>query len=315
MRLGFYTDYSEETAAFAQDTGFTSLELSAWPDSAINADTVTEARLESLQADLQNRDLEVSALGYYPNFLAHDAAERSESRRYFLAVLDLAQRMKVPVVCTFAGRDPYRTVEENLLPFQQLFTEFTREAEARGLLLAIENCPMVERKTNLSINLAFSPEIWERMFELVPSPALGIEMDPSHMVWQGIDYIQAIHDFGDRIYHVHAKDMEVRRNVLKRVGIYGQSFGDVFGLGHGWWRGRAPGWGEVDWPAFISALIEVGYQGNIDIEHEDDVIAFSELRDFTADMESSIVMAYGRESKGLLLGYQTLAPLIPGHLT
>ncbi len=314
MRLGFYTDYSEATAAFAQDTGFTSLELSAWPDSAINADTVTDERLESLQADLQNRDLEVSALGYYPNYLAHDAAEREESRRYFFAVLDLAQRMNVPVVCTFAGRDPYRTVEENLVPFQKLFTEFTQEAEARGLLIAIENCPMVERKTNHSINLAFSPEIWEQMFELVPSPALGIEMDPSHMVWQGIDYIQAIHDFGERIYHVHAKDMEVRREVLKRVGIYGQSFGDVFGLGHGWWRGRAPGWGEVDWPAFISALIEVGYEGNIDIEHEDDVIAFSELRDFTVDMESSIVMAYGRESKGLLLGYQTLAPLIPGHL-
>ena len=313
MRLGYYTDYSEETAAFAAETGFTSLELSAWPDSAINPDTVSEARLEAILADLQQRDLEISSLGYYPNYLAPDAAERAESRRYFLAVLDLAQRMDVPVVSTFAGRDPYRTVEENMGPFQEVFTEFCQAAEARGLRLAIENCPMVELKTGHSINLAFSPEIWERMFELVPSPALGLELDPSHMVWQGIDYVKAIHDFGERIYHVHAKDLEVRRDVLQRVGILGQSFGEVFGLGHGWWRGRAPGWGEVDWPAFISALIEVGYEGNIDIEHEDDVLAFSELRGFTADMESSIVMAYGREHKGLLLGYQALAPLIPGH--
>ena len=116
MRLGYYTDYSEETAAFAEETGFTSLELSAWPDSAINPDIVSEARLEAILADLQRRDLEISALGYYPNYLAHDAAERAESRRYFLAVLDLAQRMGVPVVSTFAGRDPYRTVEENMGP-------------------------------------------------------------------------------------------------------------------------------------------------------------------------------------------------------
>ncbi|MCE2488772.1 MAG: sugar phosphate isomerase/epimerase [Anaerolineae bacterium] len=313
MRLGYYTDYSEETAAFASETGFTSLELSAWPDSAINPDKVSEARLEAILADLQQRDIEISALGYYPNYLAPEAEERAESKRYFLKVLDLAQRMGVSVVCTFVGRNPYCTVEENMGPFQELFTEFCQEAEERGLRIAIENCPMVELKTGHSINLAFSPEIWDQMFELVPSPALGIEMDPSHMVWQGIDYIQAIRDYGERIYHVHAKDMEIRRDVLQRVGILGQSFGDVFGLGHGWRRGRAPGWGEVDWQAFISALIEVGYEGNIDIEHEDDVLAFSELRDFEADMESSIVMAYGREHKGLLLGYQTLAPLIPGH--
>ena len=117
MRLGYYTDYSEETAAFASETGFTSLELSAWPDSAINPDTVSEGRLEQIRADLQGRDIEISALGYYPNYLAPEAEERAESKRYFLKVLDLAQRMEVPVVCTFVGRNPYCTVEENMGPF------------------------------------------------------------------------------------------------------------------------------------------------------------------------------------------------------
>ena len=314
MRLGFYTDYSEETAAFAGETGFTSLQLSAWPDSAINPDSVSEERLEAIRADLQRRDIEISALGYYPNYLDPDAAERSECRRYFLRVMDLAQRMEVPVVSTFVGRNPYCTVEENLGSFREVFTEFCQEAEMRGLRIAIENCPMIERKTNHCTNLAFSPEIWERMFELVPSPALGLEMDPSHMVWLGIDYIQAVRDFGERIYHAHAKDTEVRRDVLARVGIHGQSFGEVSGFGLGWWRGRAPGWGEVDWPAYISALIEVGYQGNIDIEHEEDLFDFSELVDYTAQEEMPIVPAFRRGHKGLLLGYQTLAPLIPGHL-
>ena len=314
MRLGFYTDYSEETAAFAAETGFTSLQLSAWPDSAINPDTVSEARLEEILDDLRRRDIEISALGYYPNYLAPEAGERAECRRYFLALLDLAQRMQVPVVSTFAGCNPYCTVEDNLAPFQALFTEFCQEAEERGLRIAIENCPMIERRTNHCTNLAFSPEIWERMFELVPSPALGLEMDPSHLVWLGIDYIQAVRDFGERIYHAHAKDTEVRRDVLARVGIYGQTLGEVSGFGLGWWRGRAPGWGEVDWPAYISALIEVGYEGNLDIEHEEDLFDFSELVDYRPQGEMPMVPAFTRDSKGLLLGYQTLAPLVPGHL-
>ncbi len=314
MRLGFYTDYSEETAAFAAETGFTSLQLSAWPDSAINPDTVSGARLEQILDDLRRRDIEISALGYYPNYLAPDAAERAECRRYFLALLDLAQRMQVPVVSTFAGCNPFCTVEDNLGPFQEVFSEFCRQAEERGLRIAVENCPMIERQTNHCTNLAFSPEIWERMFELVPSPALGLEMDPSHLVWLGIDYIQAVRDFGERIYHAHAKDTEVRRDVLARVGIYGQTLGEVSGFGLGWWRGRAPGWGEVDWPAYISALIEVGYQGNLDIEHEEDLFDFSELVDYRPQEEMPMVPAFTRDSKGLLLGYQTLAPLVPGHL-
>ncbi|MCY4023249.1 MAG: sugar phosphate isomerase/epimerase [Anaerolineaceae bacterium] len=314
MRLGFYSDYSEETAAFAAETGFTSLQLSAWPDSAINPDTVSEARLEEILDDLRRRDIEISALGYYPNYLAPDAGERAECRRYFLALLDLAQRMQVPVVSTFVGCNPHCTVEDNLGPFQELFTEFCQQAGERGLRIAIENCPMIERRTNHCTNLAFSPEIWERMFELVPSPALGLEMDPSHLVWLGIDYIQAVRDFGERIYHAHAKDTEVRRDVLARVGIYGQTLGEVSGFGLGWWRGRAPGWGEVDWPAYISALIEVGYQGNLDIEHEEDLFDFSELVDYRPQEEMPLVPAFTRDSKGLLLGYQTLAPLVPGHL-
>ena len=314
MRLGFYSDYSEETAAFATETGFTSLQLSAWPDSAINPDTVSEARLEQILDDLRRRDIEISALGYYPNYLAPDAGERAECRRYFLALLDLAQRMQVPVVSTFVGCNPYCTVEENLGPFREVFSEFCQQAEERGLRIAIENCPMIERRTNHCTNLAFSPEIWERMFELVPSPALGLEMDPSHLVWLGIDYIQAVRDFGERIYHAHAKDTEVRRDVLARVGIYGQTLGEVSGFGLGWWRGRAPGWGEVDWPAYISALIEVGYEGNLDIEHEEDLFDFSPLVDYRPQEEMPVVPAFTRDNKGLLLGYQTLAPLVPGHL-
>ncbi len=211
MRLGFYTDYSEETAEFAEETGFNSLQLSAWPDSALTPIPSTRNGWTKYLRTCSAAISKSSALGYYPNYLAPNAEERAECRRYFLAVLDLAQRMEVSVVSTFVGCDPYRSVEENLAEFQNVFREFCSEAEARGLRIAIENCPMIEPKTNHCTNLAFSPEVWERMFELVPSSALGLEMDPSHMVWLGIDYLQAIRDFGERIYHAHAKDTEIQR--------------------------------------------------------------------------------------------------------
>ena len=310
MKLGFYTNYTPEVAEFAQRVGFRSLELSAWPYSYLNADTITGERIEEVKADLEQREIEISALGYYPNYLSPDHEECQEAARYFLKVMDLAVRMDVGVVCTFVGRDPEKSVQENLPLFQRVFSGFCEEAEKRNLRIAIENCPMLNRITHKGENIAFSPEVWDEMFRMVPSKTLGIEMDPSHMVWLGIDYIQAIYDYGDRIFHVHAKDMEIDRRVLRRVGILGQAFGDIYGLGHGWWRARTPGWGEVDWPKFITALLEVGYTGNIDIEHEDDVFALASALG-KVESEAGIVDTYGREEKGLILGYKTLSQYIP----
>jgi sugar phosphate isomerase/epimerase len=310
MKLGFYSSYSEETAAFAHRVGFKSMELSAWPDSTLNADTVTDERITEICNDLASKDIQISALGYYPNYLNPKTEERDEATRYFLKVMDLAVRMNVGVVCTFVGRDMYKSVKENLPLFQSAFSRFCDEAEKRNIRIAIENCPMLDRFYLHSENIAFSPEVWDEMYRLVPSKALGIELDPSHMVWLGIDYVQAIHDYGERIFHIHAKDMEIDRRVLARVGILGQCFGDVYGLGHGWWRARTPGWGEVDWPKFISALLEVNYKGNVDIEHEDDVFALASALS-GIESESNIVESYGREEKGLILGYNTLSKLIP----
>jgi sugar phosphate isomerase/epimerase len=310
MRLGFYTNYSPAIARFAQETGFRSLELSGWPSSSLNADEVSDDRLDEMRRDLAARDIEISALGYYPNYLHPDREEAAEARRYFLKLLELASKTGVGVVCTFVGRDWNKSVEENLPAFKELFSRFCDEAERRNIRIAIENCPMMGRQTLRSENIAFSPEIWDEMYTLVPSRALGIELDPSHMVFQGIDYIQAIHDYGDRIFHVHAKDAEVDRKKLGRVGIYGQSFGDDIVFGAGWWRFRSPGWGEIDWAKLISALLEVGYDGNLDIEHEDDVFARAATHALVRS-EADIVETFGREVNGLILGFNHLSRLIP----
>lgn len=309
MRLGFYTDYSREIAQFAQDTGFTSIELSAWPQSSLNADDVTDERIKEIRADLDSRGIAISALGYYPNYLTADKAEAAEYKRYFRKVMQLADRMEVPAVCTFVGMTPGWTVEACMEPFTELFTEFCSEAEDLGIRIGIENCPMLNHKDRTGENLAFSPEIWKAMFDAVPSRALGLEIDPSHLVFLGIDYVQAIKDFGDRIVHFHAKDIDIDERKRGVLGFYGRAFGDLQGFGNGWWRFRAPGWGVIDWHKVITALTEVGYEGNIDIEHEDEVFAAAALSKIEG--EADIVEMLGKEPNALVLGYRHLAPMMP----
>ena len=311
MRLGFYTDYSPAIVRFASETGFRSLQLSAWPQSALNADAVSDDRIAEIRRQLAENDIEISALGYYPNYLDPDKQAAGEAKRYFENVLELAHRAEVPVVATFVGQIPGAPVEDCIAPIAQLFNQFCARAEQLGLRIAIENCPMLDHKTRHGENIAYSPEIWDALFEAIPSPASGLELDPSHMVYLGIDYVQAVLDYGERIFHVHAKDTDVDKRRLARLGVFGQAIGDIPGFGNGWWRFRAPGWGEVNWPAFISALISVGYRGNIDIEHEDEVFAAAAVAQ--VEGEADIVEMLGLEPNALALGYRHLSPLIPPY--
>ncbi len=306
MRLGLYGNYSEELAKSAQQYGYKSIELSAWPGSSLNAEQISDKRISEIRKDLDARDIEISALGYYPNYLFPDPKEQENSSRYFRKVLDLAVRMEVGVVCTFVGRDPFKSVADNIPLFKELFTRFCDEAEKRGVKIAIENCPMMNQVLMQSGNIAFSPEIWDAMFEAVPSKALGIELDPSHMVWLGIDYIQAIYDYGDRIFHIHAKDMEIRKDVRALTGIYGKCFDPPSGLSHGWWIPRLPGWGEIDWPKFFTALIEVGYSNNVDIEFEDDIMKKVGLLGVW-NPASGVIETFGEDNIGLSLAIHSIA--------
>jgi sugar phosphate isomerase/epimerase len=307
MRLGFFTDYSESVAAFAHRTGFTSLQLSAWPQSALNADTITDARIAEIKRDLDAKNIEISAIGYYPNVLSEDADAAKEAQRYLKQVVRLAHRMEVGVVATFAGRRKSRPVHESFAPFREVFSGVMDLAESEGVKVAIENCPMHDFMTGTGENIAYSPELWDEIFKLVPSDNLGLEFDPSHCIWLHIDYIAAVREYAKKIFHVHAKDLEIRRDIMSRVSILGSATtfqGHV--MAHGWPRARTPGWGEVDWPKFITALYDSGYRGNLDIEHEDDV--FANTTAFTEHLsEADVVGNYGRDELGLTLGYKTLS--------
>ena len=254
MKLGLFTAAFgdrplEDVARWAAGAGFEALEVHCPPGAPL---------------DFELPQLEISALAYYPNHLDPDDGAREAAHAQLRAVIDAAQRLGVGLVCTFAGADPSKTLDENLERFREVWPPLVGYAEERGVRIAIENCPMVYERSRWpgGTNLAYCPAAWDVMFEAIPSPALGLNLDPSHLVWLQIDYERAVRDYGDRIFHVHAKDTEIRRDELYRRSI--------LSAGWGWQAGRMPGRGEIDWGRFVGALRDTGYDGAISVEHEDE---------------------------------------------
>jgi sugar phosphate isomerase/epimerase len=178
-------------------------------------------------------------------------------------VIVAAKTLDVPIVGTFVGRDKNLTVEANLEEFGRVWPEIVHFAGDHGVQIAIENCPMIFSNDEWpgGNNLATTPAIWRAMWDIIPDQNFGLNLDPSHLVWQFIDYVRVVHDFKDRILHVHAKDLRIDRE-----GLYNRG---TLSAGMGWQIPRLPGLGEVNWAAFISALYEVGYDYVLSIEHED----------------------------------------------
>ena len=301
MKLGlltaaFPTLSLEEVAQWAHDNGFEALEIACWPAegseqrrysgvSHIDVDRLDPKRVRDL---LRRHDLEISSLAYYPNNLDPDKAAREAANAHLRRVIEAAERLDVGIVGTFVGRAQNRPIKESLEDFEKAWPPLVRFAREHNVKIAIENCPMIFSADEWpgGRNLAYSPAIWRQMFEIIPDKNFGLNLDPSHLVWQFIDYARAVSDFAPRIFHVHAKDLEVDREGLYQHG--------VMSLGVGWQIPRLPGLGEVRWDRFISALYAIGYEGVVSIEHED--------RRFEGDLELV--------QRGFLLARNTLRPLI-----
>jgi sugar phosphate isomerase/epimerase len=276
VKLGFLTaafpELSfEQVAEWAAAEGFETLEVACWPGgggerrryAGVTHIDVDAYDAGEVRAVLDRHGLEISALAYYPNNLHPDDAQREEANGHLRKVIDAAQQLEVGLVGTFVGNDKDRPLPENLQRFREIWPPIVEYAGERDVRIAIENCPMIFSYDEWpgGTNLAWSPAIWGEMFEAIPAANFGLNLDPSHLVWLMIDYERAVYDFADRIFHVHAKDLEVRRDGLYRHG--------TFSSGIGWQVPRLPGLGEVDWGRFIAALYAVGYDYVVSIEHED----------------------------------------------
>jgi sugar phosphate isomerase/epimerase len=274
MQLGFVSailwDLSlEEVLAFAREEGFTCVELMCWPTggserryagvSHLDVADFTDERAARLHDLVRNYSVGVSGLGYYPNPLDPDAAHRRVVAEHLKKVIDAARRLGVGVVNTFIGRDPGLSAEANWPRVREVWTPLVQHAEVAGVRLAIENCPMLFSKDEWpgGKNLPTSPDLWRTLFEMFPG--LGLNYDPSHLIWQHIDCERAVREFGKRIIHFHAKDTRIDRDKLYQVGI----------TGFGWHVAKLPGLGDVDWSAVFAALTDVGYRGAVCIEVED----------------------------------------------
>ncbi len=264
----------EEVLEFAsEDTGYSCIEVMCWPKGKaerryagithIDVTDFTKNRADEVLARFSEYGINISGLGYYPNFLAPDRKMAGTFIDHFKKLIRAASLMNVPVVNTFIGRDRTRNVEENWPGFLEVWKDIIGTAEEHDVKVGIENCPMIFTWDEWpgGKNLGHSPRLWERMFEAIPSDHFGLNYDPSHMIWQHMDYLAPLRQFSGKLFHIHAKDVRIDRHKLDQMGIMTPP--------NFWHTPKLPGLGEVDWGKFFSVLSDTGYDGPVCVEVED----------------------------------------------
>jgi len=289
MKIGFLTACLpnlelEDLVLWASKQGFKTLELAAWPfesDRDYQARQIDAANFKVDEAkkvkDLfAKHNMEISAMAYYDNNLHPDLANRNYYLNHLKKVIDTASLLDVKLVGTFVGSVPDLSPNENIKEIKKVFNDILKYAADKNVSIMIENCPMENwMKFGLPGNYAYSPELWDALFNELPHENFGLNLDPSHLYWLGIDYIQAAKDYASKIFHAHAKDTEILAEGEYQYGIFGRQI-DPIPWKSGWWRYRMPGSGEIDWSKFISTLQENGYNSVLSIEHEDPIWEGSE---------------------------------------
>lgn len=252
MKLGFLTPFSKERVEFARVAGFDAIEIRLQPGEKFEWQHAADI--------LQQNNIQATAVACYANHL--DSAKRDDLQQYFHWIIENVGQINCSVVATCTGCNEAAQhsgkMEDSLDDFRAVFSENVAAAEANGVKIAFENWPG-GHPWPLIMNLAFSPANWEKLFDAVSSPALGLEYDPSHQARLFADAIAPITQFAERIHHVHAKDTIIRKEQLDQRGYTGQ----------GWWNYAIPSRGVIDWDAFFAALRKIGYDGGVAIEHED----------------------------------------------
>ena len=263
----------EEMIDTISSLGYECVEAACWPSgkaerryagvSHIDVDELSEAKAEYILNYCKEKNVEISSLAFYPNTMDGDFEKRKANIEHLKKVIAASQKLGIGMVTTFIGRDHTKSVEENLKLFEEIWPDIIRFAEEHRVKVAIENCPMLFDETQWpgGQNLATTPKIWRRMFEIIPSGNFGLNYDPSHFVWQMMDYIKPMYEFRDRIFHVHYKDIKLYKDRLDDAGTMAYPLEYM--------APKLPGLGDVDWAKYVSALTDIGYNDYTCIEVED----------------------------------------------
>ncbi len=278
LQLGFATAIVPELSLtevlqLAAQIGYDCVEVMCWPLSKaerryagvthIDVTSLDSAQVQRIHQLVEQTGVQLSALGYYPNCLAPDREEAASSVEHLRSVMRAASDLGLTRVNSFIGRDPTLSVNDNWPRLLDTWGPLVDLADQLKLRIGIENCPMLFSADEWpgGKNIATTPAIWRRLFTDLPSPNLGLNYDPSHLVWQHMDYLQPIRDFVERISHAHAKDVQLDRHRLNEVGI----------LAHPqeYHTPKLPGLGDIHWGHFFSTLLDAGYRGPVCVEVED----------------------------------------------
>lgn len=275
MKIGFVSAILdgwtfEEMMDTAQAMGFKCVEVACWPSgkaerryAGVSHINVDELDVDYINGYAAKCGVEISSLAFYPNTMDADLEKRQHNIDHLYKVIDASHKLGVNMVTTFIGRDSSKCVEDNLELVAQIWPPILEYAKERGVKIAIENCPMLFDRTQWpgGQNLMTTPVIWKKVFDILPYDNLGINYDPSHFIWQMIDYIQPLYEFKDKIFHVHCKDIKLDVEKMKRCGIMAYPLDYM--------HPKLPGLGDVDWGKYISALTDIGYDSFTCIEVED----------------------------------------------
>jgi sugar phosphate isomerase/epimerase len=303
MKLGLLSaileEYDfEEVIDLASELGYKSVELACWPrgrgnrryagTSHIDVVNLTKEKADEITAYAASKEIQIHALGYYPNPLDPDKKTRIAAVNHIKALIKASSMLGINRISTFIGKDKNKTIEDNWELFSQTWPDIIDYAEKMKVRVGIENCPMyfTEDEWPGGLNLASSPYIWKRMFEIIPSSFFGLSYDPSHLHLQRMDYISPLYDFKDRIFHIHLKDIAVDESKLNEHGIFTHPMNYM--------SPRIPGRGGIDWKKFMGALKETEFSHCACVEIED--------KDYEDNTDSVV--------RALQESFETISPLL-----
>ena len=279
MKLGFVSAILpelslDEVLAFGAAEGFSCVEIMSWPVGKaerkyagvthVDVTDFTQTMADDVNALCAKHGVSITALGYYPNVLDANTQATAAQIEHLKKVTVATQKLGLNTTTSFIGRDWTKSVDDNWPRFLEVWRPLIKFAEDHGVRIAIENCPMLFTKDEWpgGKNLLTTPAIWRRAFNDIPSANFGLNFDPSHFALQFMEPASALHEFKDKLFHLHAKDVKISRERLNQVGVFAHPLE--------WHQPRIPGYGEIDWAAFMSTLMETGYDGPVCIEVEDD---------------------------------------------
>ncbi len=268
----------EEKVKFAVEQKFDAIELSCWPvanDRDYSSTDIDVAKFDSKTKEdilklTGENNIEIASLAYYDNCLHPNTSIRENNVKHLYNVIETAGKLGVKFVGAFAGRNLDLSFEENFAEFEKIFPNIVKYAADRNVNLLIENCSMPGwHREGWGATISYSPELWDRMFEIIPDENFGLNFDPSHLIWLGVDYIKALIDYKERVLYFHAKDTKIFEEKRSYYSIFGKQLDRENEWDYGWWQHKIPGKGSVDWQKIYQTLREIGYDGYVSIEHED----------------------------------------------